>query len=442
MLTTLRRTVPFALLSSLLLLACGDDDDGGTTDGSGDAADAGDAGTGGGADGGDMDGSGMGGEPPEGCDVFLQPSPDGDDQQAVQEAFILLESGQTLCFSAGTFSFVSELTMAVDDVVLRGAGREDTMLDFTNQDSGGNGVKITGDSVLVEDLRVVDPPGDGIRADDVDDITFRRVDVIWPNNQSQDNGAYGLYPVGCNGVLIDDVLVVGARDAGIYVGQSNDILVVNSEAYGNVAGFEIENSNDAEVRDCHAHGNTAGILVFNLPGLEQYGSRTRLVNNLVEDNNLPNFGIEGTIVAAVPGGTGILVLANDGNEVVGNTIRNNDSFGVLFFTYLQGLFGTYDDENFDPYSENNYIHGNTFENNGTAPFGSLHAVSGDYIPSPTPEIVVDGCLAEGRTDSALCQQNNGDIGYLNLDFCNSYANVSEDIASVTCEGETLEPIDR
>lgn len=425
------RALRAAAVLSLLVAGCGDDSD----DGNGTAS-------GSGGDAGMTDGSG-GGEPvaPEGCDVFLTPAEDGEDQEPVQEAMILLEPQQTLCFSEGTFSFVSEVSMAQDDVVIRGAGREATILDFTNQDAGGNGVKITGDRVLIEDLRVLDPPGDGIRADDVEDITMRRVDVIWPNNQSLENGAYGLYPVGCDGVHLDDVLVVGARDAGIYVGQSNNIIVENSEAYGNVAGFEIENSNDAEVRNCHAHDNTAGILVFNLPGLEQYGSRTRLVDNLVENNNVPNFGVDGTIVAAVPGGTGILFLANDGNEVVNNTIRGNDSFGVLVFTYLPGLFGTYDDENFDPYSEENYIHGNTFENNGAAAFGSLHAVAGDYIPVPTPEIVVDGCLAEGVEDSGLCQENNGDIGYLSLDFCNSFAEVTEDIGPVTCTGEVLDPIE-
>jgi len=379
---------------------------------------------------------------PEGCDVFLQPSEADNDQQRVQEAFILIESGQTLCFDAGTYRFVSEVTLDVDDVTIRGAGRTTSLLDFTNQDSGGNGIKITGDRVTVEDLRVVDPPGDGIRADDVEDITFQRVDVIWPNDQSQDNGAYGLYPVGCEGVLIDDVLVVGARDAGIYVGQSNNILVKDSEAYGNVAGIEIENSNDAEVRNCHAHNNTAGILVFNLPGLEQYGSRTKVVGNLIEDNNLPNFGVEGTVVAAVPGGTGMLFLAVDGNEVHDNIIRNNNSFGVLFFTYLPGLFGSYDDDNFDPYCEDNYIHSNTFENNGTDPFGTLHGVAGQFIPLPTPEIVVDGCVAEDATAVDLCQENNGDVGYVSLDFCNSFAAVSEDLTAITCTGNTLPTIER
>jgi parallel beta-helix repeat protein len=379
---------------------------------------------------------------PEGCDVFLQPSDADNDQERVQEAFILLEAGQTLCFDEGTFSFVSELTMDTDDVLIRGAGRTTTLLDFTNQDSGGNGIKITGDRVTVEDLRVVDPPGDGIRADDVEDITFRRIDVMWPNDQSRDNGAYGLYPVGCEGVLIDDVLVVGARDAGIYVGQSNNILVKDSEAYGNVAGIEIENSNDAEVRNCHAHNNTAGILVFNLPGLAQYGSRTKVVGNLIEDNNLPNFGVEGTVVAAVPGGTGMLFLAVDGNEVHDNIIRNNNSFGVLFFTYLPGLFGSYDDDNFDPYCEDNYIHSNTFENNGTDPFGTLHGVAGQFIPVPTPEIVVDGCIAEGTTAVDLCQENNGEVGYLSLDFCNSFAAVSQDLAAISCTGNTLPTIER
>ena len=86
-------------------------------------------------------------------------------------------------------------------------------------------------------------------------------------------------------VLIDRVTVKGASDAGIYVGQSQQIVVRNSRAEGNVAGIEIENSYNADVHDNVATGNTGGILVFDLPDLPQQGGHAvRLFNNRVIAN--------------------------------------------------------------------------------------------------------------------------------------------------------------
>src|SRR5690606_9888086 len=94
--------------------------------------------------------------------------------------------------------------------------------------------------------------------------------------------------------------VIGSRDAGHYVGQSNNVMVRNSTAYQNVAGVEIENCYDAWVFDNEAYENTAGLLVFALPGLEQGdGARTRFYNNNIHENNFMNFAIGGT-VAQVP----------------------------------------------------------------------------------------------------------------------------------------------
>jgi parallel beta-helix repeat protein len=383
--------------------------------------------------------------PPEGCDTYVVAGDSGDDHERVQEALIEISEGETLCFSSGTFMFNTQLSLAADGVTIRGAGLDATRLDFSTQDSGGNGIRITGDGVTFEDLEVFDTPGDGIRADDVDDITFRRISVLWPGEMDRTSGAYGLYPVGCTNVLIEDSVVVGARDAGIYVGQSNNIIVRRNEAFGNVAGIEIENSNDADVYENHAHNNTAGILIFNLPGLAQYGSRAKIHNNLIEENNLVNFGVEGTVVASVPGGTGLLILACDENEIHDNIFRNNNSFGALFFTYLPGLFGSYSDENFDVHSEGNWLHNNTFENNGSDAFGTLHAVAGQFIPDPTPEIVLDGCLRQRQIDGDVaainCQSDNGDISYLSLDFCNNFADVSQDIEAATCTQTSLPAIE-
>jgi cytochrome c peroxidase len=72
------------------------------------------------------------------------------------------------------------------------------------------------------------------------------------------------------------------------------------------------------------------------------------------------------IVSTVPIGTGIFVMAADDNEITGNQIKDNNSFGVAVANLTQALPK---ESAFDVgiYSERNSIHGNTLSGNGRAP---------------------------------------------------------------------------
>lgn len=377
----------------------------------------------------------IGGDAPEGCDLLVEPGSTA--QYDLQAAFIAASPGQTVCLAAGTFDLDTELLLTTPGVTVRGIDREQTVLEFATQDLGANGLHVRADGVTLEDLTVRNTAGDGIRATDVAAIVFRNVAVIWDADESDDNGAYGLYPVGCTGVRIEGCLVKGARDAGIYVGQSSDILVADSEAWGNVAGIEVENSVDAEVRDNHAHDNTAGILIFNLPGLPiQGGARTRVHHNTIEDNNVPNFA-PGGVVSMVPSGIGVVVLATDDNEIHDNTITGNSSTGVILLAYLDFIFGEYDDPAFDAYTTGNWIHDNTFADNGTDPQGLIKNVV--QLPLPMPDVIWAGCLDPELpvpTESVQCLSDN-DATFANMNFCNSFDEATEDVATVTCTRESL-----
>ena len=87
------------------------------------------------------------------------------------------------------------------------------------------------------------------------------------------------------------------------------MIVKNCVAEGNVAGIEIENTTNADVYDNEAFDNTGGILVFDLPGLTQYGSNVRAFNNNIHDNNRTNFAPVGNIVGNVGAGTGFMILS-------------------------------------------------------------------------------------------------------------------------------------
>jgi parallel beta-helix repeat protein len=301
---------------------------------------------------------------------------------------------------------------------------------------------VLADGVAFEDLQVRNTPGDGIRGDQVDDIRFERITVLWDDEDLTTHGAYGLYPVGCNNVSIIESTVIGSRDAGHYVGQSSNIVVRNSIAFQNVAGVEIENSYDAWVFDNEAYENTAGLLVFDLPGLEQGdGGRTRFYNNDIHDNNFMNFAIGGT-VSQVPSGTGVVILAANDIEVDGNTIVNHKTAGVLLIHYAELLFGAVEDPEFDVWNRGIHIHDNTMTNIGYEP-DSL--VAGFLNGGDGPHVMWDGaygdCAADPVPGEEICVHSNtvtdDDYRYLNIDLCGGLMNPSTDPAEVDCVGVTL-----
>lgn len=376
---------------------------------------------------------------PEGCDFHVTADV-ADHQEAVQEALIDVQTGQTVCLGAGTFTFTRQLSLDADGVFVRGEGGEQTILDFSGQISGGNGLLVTGNDVTISDLQILDTPGDGIRADNVENITFDGVHVVWPEEQSLDSGAYGLYPVQSNGVTIRNCMVEGSRDAGIYVGQSTGILVEDNEARGNVAGIEIENSTDAIVRRNWAHDNTGGILVFNLPGLDiGDGKRTNVYDNILENNNTPNFGEPGTAVSLIPPGLGVIILAADQNEVKNNEIRGNKSSGVVVIAYIDDLFAPPEDPEFDIYAEGNFIHDNTFENNGYDPDALILLLTENAMPGP--DVIIGGCYDEAKdnADGSLsnCVNGMGDATFIMADVCGQVGDVDPDPANYTCTHDPL-----
>lgn len=380
------------------------------------------------------------GDLPEGCDIYVEPS--ADDQTALAEAFVDAADDSTICLGAGTFLPTRQLTLESNGVTLRGMGVASTILDFSGQVTGGNGMLIKGNDVTLLDFAVHNTPGDGIRADQVSNIVFERVDVIWEALHSLDNGAYGLYPVQATGVTIRECKVVGARDAGIYVGQSTDILVEDSIANDNVAGIEIENSTDAVVRRNEAFNNTAGILVFNLPGLDvKDGRRCNVYENNIHDNNVDNFADPGTVVGIVPPGVGVLVLAADETELHSNTISNNRTVGIAIIAYSSEsmLFEAPNDPAYDIYSETNFVHDNTYTNNATDPDPLVLLLSGMAMPSP--DIIFDGCFGADKdnADGALsnCVAEADTVNWMDADLCGQGDGIVTDVSLVACSHDPL-----
>lgn len=316
-------------------------------------------------------------------------STEGDFGSNLQAALITAKPGDTIVLPEGTFTLIDPLSLDVDGVTLRGAGQGKTVLDFTNQSGAGEGLLVTSDDVTLMDFAVRNTKGDGIKSKGADRITYRYLTVEWTGEPKETNGAYGVYPVESKDVLVENVTVRGASDAGIYVGQSANIVVRNSIVEFNVAGIEIENSSGADVYGNIARNNTAGILVFDLPDLPvSGGNSTRIFDNELLANNTRNFAAPGNIVAGVPSGTGVIIMANRNVHVFGNTFDNNRSTHVLVIAYSL----PFTDAAYNPLPRDVVIRDNTYVGGGNDPQGILQPLA-EAMGGALPAIVWDGVRA-------------------------------------------------
>ncbi|SMO67398.1 parallel beta-helix domain-containing protein [Solitalea koreensis] len=377
-----------------------------------------------------------------------------DVQKKLQTQFIEAENGSVIELEEGTFYLDASLSM--DDkknITIKGKGMNKTILSFKGQISGAEGIKITdGSNIVLQDLTVQDAKGDCVKTQKVDGMVFRNVKVEWTDGPDKNNGGYGLYPVQCKNVLIEGCEAVAASDAGIYVGQSQYVIVRNNKAYENVAGIEIENTLHADVYENEAVNNVGGILVFDLPGLiQKKGGHVRVFNNNVHDNNHLNFAPKGNIVAKVPQGTGIMVLATNNVEIFDNKIINNRTVGTALVSYYIAEIPIKDKEYY-PYPTNIYIHDNFYERKHEhatmkGRMGKMYRFKlkfGKDVPFIQYDGIIDSKFknADGsiKSELGICIFNNKNQSFVNMDAENGFKNISRDMKSFEREGTKQEEV--
>ena len=357
----------------------------------------------------------------------------------LQEALITAKPGSVIQIPEGKFDLDRELSLTVASVTIRGKGIDKTVLSFKNQKSGSAGLLATGNAFAIEDLTIEDTKGDALKINGATGVTIRRLKTQWTGGPKETNGSYGIYPVQCKNVLIEDSVAIGASDAGIYVGQSKQIIVRRNRAEFNVAGIEIENSTNADVESNTATNNTGGLLVFNLPDLPvQGGSFTRVYNNQIYANNTANFAPKGNIVAKVPAGTGVMVMSTHNIEIFKNTLKDNETSNVSLISYLS-TGNPLKDAKYDPFVEAISIHDNTFSGGGHKPAGRAAELA-PVLGSPVPSIIYDGILKPKSTDAKICIQNNGDATFVDYDAAHEFKHPKRDLAAHGCTLPALEAV--
>ena len=353
-------------------------------------------------------------------------------QRKAQEALILAKPGAVIELPEGTHDLTATLSLSVENVTIRGKGMGKTILSFKNQKTGSAGMLVTAGGFTIEDLAIEDTKGDGIKINGATGVTIRRVRAEWTGGPKDTNGSYGLYPVQCKNVLIEDSIVKGASDAGIYVGQSKNIIVRRNRAEFNVAGIEIENSQDADVYQNTSTNNTGGLLAFNLPDLPvKDGRNARLFENNVYGNNTANFGPKGTLLAKVPAGTGVIILATNHIDLYKNTIKDNATANISIISYLS-TGNPMNDPTYYPYNDEIYIHDNTISGGGDNPSGRIAEDLAPLLGKPLPGILYDGVVDPKKHTATICAQNNAGAILVNYDAAGGFKHLLKNASANNC----------
>ncbi len=351
-------------------------------------------------------------------------------------AMIEARPGDVIEFTAGYFELTTGLQISgAEDILVKGAGIDATVLSFKGSSSQEGFLANTVRGITVQDLTVLDSPGDAFKLQGVDHGTLRRVRALWssgrrtadedtinadnyqnklhiactdparhnpanPNPRETDHtspdytvsimsGRYGIYPVNSQNILIDSAESVGASDAGIYVGQTDNAIITNSRAAYNVFGFEIENVRQGEYSNNLSECNTGGFLIYDLDGLTRYGTSTRMFGNTARNNNSYNFAEPGSLVSNIPRGVGVITLGYDKIDMFDNIFENHGTSGIVHTSYE--LFGVPGDRRLDMYTEGLHMFRNTFRNNGNdipdPDFATIVATEGDQVTSAFPMLV-------------------------------------------------------
>ena len=319
--------------------------------------------------------------------------------ESIQEAVDAAPAGGTVFVRPGTYVETITIEKPLNLVGL-GAPGSVVIQDPGDERNGIVARDVSGISLI--NLTVRGFSGNGVFFVGVDGfLLFRLI------TDQLGDGAYGLFPVRSNNGLIAHCIATGADDAGIYVGQSENVAIVHNEAYGNVIGLEAENVRRTVWAHNRSYDNAAGMLAILLPADGRYISITyadqlEVAHNRFTDNNSVNFAEEGSLASFVPSGTGLLVIGYDDSIVHRNRVTGNSFVGIglgSVLTILQ-IAGRLPDDpaelGIDPHPDNVRIVHNQVTGNGTEP---------SFLPLPPVDLLWDRPLY-ATYGSGNCWEDN------------------------------------
>ncbi|MCS4165607.1 MULTISPECIES: parallel beta-helix domain-containing protein [Sphingobacterium] len=365
-------------------------------------------------------------------------------EEAIEEAFLSIKDSTNIVLKAGKYSFDNLSIAQVNHIKIEGEGYDKTIIDFSSQTQGGEGIRVTDvKGLAIGNMTIRDSKGDLLKINNSQDVVISNLHSIWSSADST-SGGYGIYPVLCKNVLVENCYAEGASDAGIYVGQTKGVIVRKCKAAKNVAGCEIENTTDAEVYDNEFYGNTAGFLIFDLPELSQRGGRVKAYRNKIYDNNFKNFAKGGSFgtfwgVGNASPGSGIIILSTSNIEIYDNVIEQNNTSAITIASgfAVDEKAAERINANYSPIPTHVKIYRNTIKMGDKFPQAAyehrigqliiateaqLNSVEPDRKNKRVPAILYDGItsnvITNGHTQNpdSICINQPGENMFVSADF--------------------------
>jgi len=330
----------------------------------------------------------------------------------IMDAVKLAKPGDTIQLMPGVYH--ETVYIDKDDIRIIGVIKKGERATLDGQGKLNDAILYSGNNVVVENLLITNYKGNGIMGQAGNNFEIR-------NNIIIDTGVYGIFPqLGTNGIVSHNI-VSGIEDAAIYVGMSDNIQVSHNEVFNSVAGIEIENSRHAIVENNYVHNNTGGILAFITPGLPIKTTFDVIIrNNFIIDNNHVNFGAPGSMVAGIPSGVAILIMAADEVVIEGNIITGNKTAAVLITDHHNAPNATIDPES-DPNPDRIMILDNLMDNNGFDTHELVRAYMLSKFTQGDPDIA---SIGDGKGSCIINRHRYvtvGIDGWAECDFTNTHA---------------------
>ncbi len=282
---------------------------------------------------------GEAGEEPEleGRPDGARPRPEGpatlevpQDFPSIQEAVDAARPNDLVLLSPKVYE-EETVVISTPNLVLRGLDRNGVILDGALRRA--TGVLIAADGVTVENMTTRGYLANGFYWSRVDGFRGSYLTAVG-------NGDFGLYASGSRNGQLDHVFASGQPDAGIHIAGCGpcNILVTDSQAVGNGAGFSTTNTGgDLAVTNSEWARNFVGITLASLDSEPRGPQRaTTVAGNWVHDNGNREAPAKPAQFPAF--GVGILVAGGEANRVERNLAENNSAYGILVTGNIDGSF--------------------------------------------------------------------------------------------------------
>ena len=110
-------------------------------------------------------------------------------EQHLQEQLLDAKPGDVITIPEGKYALTRSLSLTADGVTIKGAGMDKTVLSFAKQNSGAEGMLVTGDDFTLEDLTLQNSKGDALK---INGVTKKWIRVRIEKGDYGEQGSYTL----------------------------------------------------------------------------------------------------------------------------------------------------------------------------------------------------------------------------------------------------------